>query len=85
MSRIGENATLSAVQTVRIEQEALATLAQALRETDLGESFAQAVDTIHDTNGRVIVTGMGKSGIIGRKIAATMTSTGTPSVFLHPG
>lgn len=85
MSRIGENATLSAVQTVRIEQEALATLAQALRETDLGDSFAQAVDTIHDTNGRVIVTGMGKSGIIGRKIAATMTSTGTRSMFIHPG
>ncbi len=85
MSRIGENAMLSAVNTVRIEQEALATLATALREPTLCNAFVQSVDAIDETKGRVIVTGMGKSGIIGRKIAATMTSTGTPAMFIHPG
>ncbi len=51
----------------------------------LGEDFARAVDTIAAADGRVIVTGMGKSGHIGAKIAATLASTGTPSFFLHPG
>jgi len=46
--------------------------------------FAAAVDILHRCRGQVVVTGMGKSGLIGRKIAATMTSTGTPAVFLHP-
>lgn len=50
----------------------------------LGEDFSKAVDIIMNCKGRVIVTGMGKSGHIGRKIAATLTSTGTPSYFLHP-
>ncbi|HBF38787.1 MAG TPA: KpsF/GutQ family sugar-phosphate isomerase [Firmicutes bacterium] len=50
----------------------------------LGEEFIQAVDLILNCNGRVIVTGMGKSGHIGRKISATLASTGTPSFFLHP-
>jgi arabinose-5-phosphate isomerase len=85
MSKIGERALLSAIKTVRIEQEALSTLAQALTQTDLREACVRAVDAIHATRGRVIVTGMGKSGLIGRKIAATMTSTGTPSLFIHPG
>jgi arabinose-5-phosphate isomerase len=51
----------------------------------VGESFAQAVERITCCNGRVIVTGMGKSGIVGKKIAATLASTGTPAFFLHPG
>jgi arabinose-5-phosphate isomerase len=85
MSRIGENAMLSALKTVRIEQEALATLAVALRQSDLRQGFIAAIDAIDAAKGRLIVTGMGKSGIIGRKIAATMTSTGTPSLFIHPG
>src|SRR3989337_523157 len=46
--------------------------------------FAEAVDTLHDSKGRVVVTGMGKSGLIGKKISATFASTGTPSFFLHP-
>ncbi len=50
----------------------------------LGESFVKAVDLIMGCEGKVVVTGMGKSGHIGRKIASTMASTGTPAVFLHP-
>ena len=53
-------------------------------EERLGASFAEAVMTIAASSGRVIVTGVGKSGLIGRKIAATLTSTGTPAIFLHP-
>src|SRR5690625_6540313 len=48
------------------------------------DDVIEAVETITRASGRVIVSGIGKSGIIGRKIAATMTSTGTPAVFLHP-
>ena len=50
----------------------------------LDARFLRAVDLLHDCRGRVIVTGMGKSGLVGRKIAATLASTGTPSYFLHP-
>lgn len=50
----------------------------------INDNLKQAVDTIIKSKGRVIVTGMGKSGLIGRKIAATLSSTGTPSYFLHP-
>jgi arabinose-5-phosphate isomerase len=50
----------------------------------LGSEFAAAVDVLKQSSGRVIVTGVGKSGLIGRKIAATFTSTGTPATFLHP-
>jgi arabinose-5-phosphate isomerase len=50
----------------------------------LGESFLRALDLLIGCRGRVVVTGMGKSGIIGRKIAATLASTGTPALFLHP-
>lgn len=51
----------------------------------LNGSFVEAVEALMECHGRVIVTGMGgKSGIIGRKIAATLSSTGTPSLFMHP-
>jgi arabinose-5-phosphate isomerase len=50
----------------------------------LDDHFARAVELIRDSRGRVIVSGVGKSGLIGRKIAATLTSTGTPATFLHP-
>ncbi|MCM8805759.1 MAG: KpsF/GutQ family sugar-phosphate isomerase [Candidatus Omnitrophica bacterium] len=50
-----------------------------------GSEFAKAVEIIASCNGKVVVTGIGKSGIIGRKIAATLASTGTSSIFLHPG
>lgn len=64
---------------IREEGNAILSLAE-----QLGESFIQAVNLIYECNGRVIITGMGKSGIIGKKIAATMSSTGTPAYFLHP-
>ena len=66
-------------RVLRLEQEALAAV-----EERLGDSFAAAVTMIAQSRGRVIVTGMGKSGLIGRKIAATLTSTGTPAIYLHP-
>ncbi len=53
-------------------------------KNSIGEEFDRAVDILYNCKGRVIITGMGKSGLIGRKIAATLTSTGTPSYFLHP-
>ena len=85
MRRTGASALSSALNTVRIEQDALHTLANALEESALGEAFERTVAIIAATTGRLIVTGMGKSGIIARKIAATMTSTGTPALYLHPG
>jgi arabinose-5-phosphate isomerase len=51
----------------------------------LGESFARAVEAVEETRGRLCVTGIGKSGLIGQKIAATLASTGTPAYFLHAG
>ena len=66
-------------RVVRLEREALATV-----EDRLDERFAGAVTMIAASTGRVIVTGVGKSGLIGRKIAATLTSTGTAAAFLHP-
>ncbi len=66
-------------RVLRIEREALAEAEQRL-----GASFATAVELIAKARGRVIVAGVGKSGLIGRKIAATLTSTGTPAMFLHP-
>ena len=68
-------------------RETLAVEAQAIRalETRIGPSFVEAVDRLYACRGRAIVTGMGKSGLVARKIAATLTSTGTPSVYLHPG
>lgn len=66
-------------ETLRLEAEAIRAL-----EPRLGPAFAQAVDLLYGCRGRAIVTGMGKSGLVGRKIAATLTSTGTPSLFVHP-
>lgn len=66
-------------RVLRLEQEALGAAVDRL-----GSEFARAVELIQGSTGRVIVAGIGKSGLIGRKIAATMTSTGTPAYFLHP-
>ena len=66
-------------RVLRMETDALA---EAERRIDT--EFARAVETIAHSRGRVIVSGVGKSGLVGRKIAATLTSTGTPSTFLHP-
>jgi arabinose-5-phosphate isomerase len=78
-----EGAIASAMRTLSAEQEGLAALAEAL-DDGLSEPFAQAVETIARITGRVIVTGVGKSGHIGAKIAATLASTGTPAYFVHP-
>ncbi len=72
----------SAVRTFETDREALAALTAAISD-GLGADFVAAVDTIRDARGRVIVTGMGKSGHVGRKIAATLASTGTPAFFVH--
>ena len=66
-------------RVVRIEREALHEV-----EHRIGADFARAVELIAASKGRVIVAGVGKSGIIARKVAATLTSTGTPAAFLHP-
>lgn len=76
-------AIASAVRTIEIEAAGLASLGSAMKGA-LGVAFAAAVDAISQSHGRVIVSGMGKSGHVGRKIAATMASTGTPAFFVHP-
>ncbi len=75
-------AVASALRTVGSEQSGLAALAAALRD-GLAAPFAEAVRAIAAARGRVIVTGIGKSGHIGRKVAATLASTGTPAFFVH--
>lgn len=74
----------SALQTLEAEQAGLGVLADAL-QNGLGEAFAAAVERMAAAQGRVIITGMGKSGHIARKLAATLASTGTPAYFVHPG
>src|SRR5580693_7324429 len=76
MKHIGEN-------VVRIEAEALRALADRIGGT-MAAAFQRAVDLMFSCAGRVVVTGMGKSGLIARKIAATLSSTGTPALYLHP-
>jgi arabinose-5-phosphate isomerase len=74
----------SALRTLEAEAEGIGALAAAIRD-GLGRSFVAAVEMMRDARGRVIVTGMGKSGHVGRKVAATFASTGTPAFFVHPG
>lgn len=69
-----------ALETLRIEEQALEILA-----TQIDERFDRACQIILQCKGRLVITGMGKSGHIGRKMAATFASTGTPSFFMHPG
>jgi len=73
----------SALRTLDAEGSGIDALATALRD-GLGASFAAAIDLIRGAQGRVIVTGMGKSGHVGHKIASTFASTGTPALFVHP-
>lgn len=72
--------------SVRIAKRVLRIEAKAIQGvvSRVGNSFARAVEIIFKGTGRVVVTGMGKPGIVGRKIAATLASTGTPSLFMHP-
>ena len=74
----------SAVRTLEAEASGISALAAAVHD-GLGQAFTAAVDLIRQARGRVIITGMGKSGHVGRKIAATFASTGTPAFFVHPG
>jgi len=76
MKHTGEN-------VVRIEAEALRALADRIGGP-MAEAFQRSVDLMFSCGGRVVVTGMGKSGLIARKIAATLSSTGTPALYLHP-
>ncbi|WP_137155974.1 KpsF/GutQ family sugar-phosphate isomerase [Rhizobium sp. FKL33] len=77
------DAALSAIRTIRAEKSGLADLEKAL-SNGLSESFTQAISRLGSIAGRVIVTGIGKSGHVGAKIAATLASTGTPAFFVHP-
>ncbi|MDB9693622.1 KpsF/GutQ family sugar-phosphate isomerase [Acinetobacter nosocomialis] len=70
----------SALATLRIEQQAIDVLAK-----QIDDRFNRACEVLLQCKGRVVITGMGKSGHIGRKMAATFASTGTPSFFMHPG
>jgi arabinose-5-phosphate isomerase len=76
MTSVGEN-------VVRIEAEALRALADRLAGP-MAADFNRALELMFDCRGRVVVTGMGKSGLIARKIAATLNSTGSPALYLHP-
>jgi arabinose-5-phosphate isomerase len=77
----------NSAQALQLARDTLDIEAQALLglKSRLDDRFAQAVQMMLNVQGRVVVTGMGKSGHIGRKIAATLSSTGTPAMFVHPG
>ncbi len=79
--------TLNKINSIQdLAQEVLQIEADSILKLKerIGEDFEKAIDILYNCKGRVIVTGMGKSGHIGKKIAATLSSTGTPSYFLHP-
>ncbi|MEQ1710041.1 MAG: KpsF/GutQ family sugar-phosphate isomerase, partial [Hyphomicrobium sp.] len=73
----------AATRTLALEREGLEAISAALAD-GLAEPFARAVKTLAEARGRVIVSGIGKSGHVGQKIAATFASTGTPAFFVHP-
>lgn len=77
---MSEHYTTAAIKAIVIERDAIDALT-----TRINDDFVRACETIMACQGRVVVTGMGKSGHIGHKIAATLASTGTPSFFVHPG
>jgi arabinose-5-phosphate isomerase len=79
MAREEDPSLRQAREVLRIEAESIFRLIDRV-----GESFSRAVELIYRCKGRVIVTGIGKSGLIGKKIVATLTSTGTQALFLHP-
>lgn len=79
MEMVLSKITESAKEVLDIEAKSILRLKE-----NIGPEFEQAIDILYNCKGRVIVTGMGKSGLIGKKIAATMSSTGTPAYFLHP-
>src|SRR5215207_1713072 len=78
-----DSAIASALRTLETERDGLTILMDAIGN-GLGPVFTAAVETLAVAKGRVIVTGMGKSGHVGRKITATFASTGTPAHYVHP-
>ncbi len=74
----------SALRTLELEYEGLGALKMALKDGPLAAAFSEAVMLLKAARGRVIVSGIGKSGHVGQKIAATFASTGTPAFFVHP-
>ena len=75
------------VDHLRLARAILGSQIEAIAAVELealGDPFGQAVEILSQVDGKVVVTGVGKSGIIGRKVAATLSSLGTPSFFLHP-
>jgi arabinose-5-phosphate isomerase len=76
---VTDNSINQAKEVLRIEAESIFDLVDKV-----DHNFSKAVDIIYRSKGRVIVTGIGKSGLVGKKIVATLTSTGTPAIFLHP-
>ena len=83
---LGENSLASQSWVIEQARQVLTMEAEAIKGASerLGESFARAIDLLYGCKGKVVVTGMGKSGHIGNKIAATFASTGTPAFFVHP-
>src|SRR3989337_595995 len=81
--RLNENFHMNEIETGKrvldIEARAIDSL-----KSRLNHSFSDAISLLYNCKGRVVVTGMGKSGLIGKKISATFASTGTPAFFLHP-
>ena len=80
----GRSLIESALRTLETEAGGITALAAAIRD-GMGASFIAAAELIRAVKGRVIVTGMGKSGHVARKVAATLASTGSPAFFVHPG
>lgn len=74
-----EESIKQAKKILKIEAEAVAALINRI-----DESFVRGIDILYACTGKIVVSGMGKSGIIGKKIAATLSSTGTPALFLNP-
>ena len=85
-SQQGPSADLrSAERVLRLGADGVSAVATALLSAPMGEAFVRVIDVVAAAEGRVVVTGMGKSGHIARKIAATMASVGTPAIYVHPG
>src|SRR4051812_22553899 len=80
----GRSSIDAALRTLEVESDGIKALSAAIRG-ELGQAFVAAVSLISGAKGRVIVTGMGKSGHVAHKIASTLASTGTPGFFVHPG
>jgi arabinose-5-phosphate isomerase len=83
-ARADDTSIGSALRTLNANAEGIAALTAAMHG-ELGRSFMAAAELVRNAKGRLIVTGMGKSGHVGRKVAATFASTGTPAFFVHPG